>query len=61
MHATIGDEIVVDQSRVGAPPRKGEIVDVLGDGETLHYVVRWDDGHQSLFFPGTDAHVVNLR
>ena len=61
MHATVGDEIVVDQSRVGAPPRKGQIIEVREEGDTLHYVVRWDDGHETLFFPGSDAHVVNLR
>jgi hypothetical protein len=61
MHATIGDEIVVDQSRVGAPPRKGEIREVRGDADDVHYLVRWDDGHESVFFPGSDAHVVNLH
>jgi len=61
MRASVGDEIVVDQSRVGAPPRKGEIIEVRGEGETVHYVVRWDDGHESVFFPSSDAHVVNFR
>ncbi len=61
MQGTIGDEIVVDQSRVGAPPRKGEILEVRGDGDAVHYVVRWDDGHETVFFPGSDAHVVALR
>ena len=58
--AKIGDEIVVDARRTGGPPREGEIVDILERGGVTHYVVRWDDGHETMFFPGSDAHVVRL-
>jgi len=61
MHADVGDEIVVDRSRVGAPPRKGEVLEVRGGPGDEHYLVRWDDGHETVFFPGTDAHTVHLR
>lgn len=60
MHAQVGDEIVVDTSTIGVPPRKGRILDVrVSDGEE-HYEVEWDDGHVSIFFPSSTAHVVHL-
>jgi hypothetical protein len=60
MRAKAGDEIVVDGPHTGDPQRKGEIVEVLGSGDVVHYRVRWDDGHETLYFPGSDAHVVPL-
>lgn len=30
----------------------GEIVEVLGTASEVHYHVRWQDGHESYFFPG---------
>ena len=60
IHASVGDEIVVDNMQLGTPPRKGEVLEVLGAGETQHYRVRWDDGHESLFFPASTAHIVHL-
>jgi hypothetical protein len=26
----------------------------------VHYRVRWDDGHESLYFPGSDAHLERI-
>jgi hypothetical protein len=34
-----------------------EIRDAQGE---VHYLVRWDDGHETIYFPGTDAHAVHL-
>jgi hypothetical protein len=25
----------------------------------VHYRVRWDDGHEAIFYPGSDAHTVH--
>lgn len=61
VHAEVGDELVVDNMELGHPPRKGEVLEILGDGETIHYRVRWDDGHESLFFPGSTTHAVHLK
>jgi Domain of unknown function (DUF1918) len=33
----------------------GEILEVLGSGEHEHYRVQWEDGHESVFTPGSDA------
>ena len=39
--------------------REGEIVDVvLSESDREHYRVRWDDGHESVYFPSTDCRVV---
>jgi hypothetical protein len=58
--AKVGDAIVVDNMELGRPPRQGEVLEVIGDGDVQHYRVRWDDGHESLFFPGSTAHAVHL-
>jgi hypothetical protein len=61
MHAIAGDAIVVDSLTVGSPPRRGEILEVVHDDAGEHYRVRWDDGHESTFFPGSDAYVVHVH
>lgn len=55
MQAVVGDRIVVHGHKVGERERQAEVLEVLGDGDQLRYRVRWDDGHESTFFPGTDA------
>lgn len=48
---------------LGAPSRHGMILEVLGRPEHEHYRVRWDEEHESLFFPsdGEGVHVVHPR
>ena len=60
MDAKPGDEIVVDAVHTGEPKREGQILEVETGGGIVHNKVRWDDGHESIFFPGSTAHVVNL-
>jgi len=60
LDAKVGDEIVVDARRTGGPLREGEILGIRDRGGIVHYVVRWDDGRETVFFPGSDAHVVRL-
>ena len=47
----IGDRIEVESEQVGKKGRHGVVVEVIGEGEHLHYRVRWEDGHESTFFP----------
>jgi hypothetical protein len=61
MKANAGDEIVVDPVHAGEPKREGEILAVETRGGIVHYRVRWDDGHESTFFPGSTTHVVTMR
>ena len=56
MHATVGDRIVIKGHRQGEHDRDCEVLEVHGADGGSPYVVRWgDDGHESLFFPGSDA------
>ena len=61
MHGDVGDELVVRARNIGQPDRKGEILEVLEEHGNEHYRVRWDDGHESLFFPSSDARIVHLE
>ena len=46
---------------VGEHERDGEIIEVLGEEGAPPYLVRWEDGHTSEFFPSTDAYVEHYR
>lgn len=51
------DVIEVVARRVGDVPRTGEILEVLGAPGHPHYRVRWDDEHESLFYPAGDTRI----
>ena len=55
MHAVVGDRLHVRGNVVGHPDRMGEIVEVRDAGGEPPYMVRFDDGHTCLVFPGPDA------
>ena len=61
-HATLASAQPGDWLEVnaipGADPRQGEIVEVIGTGEHLHFRVRWSDGHQSLLYPAPEGGVI---
>jgi hypothetical protein len=59
MHAKQGDQIAIDTTTLDALRRHGEVIEVMGQGEREHYRVRWQDGHESVYFPGPDARVVS--
>jgi hypothetical protein len=52
-----GDQIVVETTTLNAFRRRGEVLEVIGEGERGHYRVRWENGHESVYFPGPDARV----
>ena len=54
-----GDWIEVDGTR-GAGPRRGEIVEVVGAPEHVHFRVRWDEKHESLFYPAERGCIVHV-
>jgi CBS domain-containing protein len=58
MHATIGDRIIVQTETLGKAPRQGIVEEVLAGYDAEHYRVRWDDGHESLLYPGSDTRVL---
>ena len=62
MRASVGDRIVIRGHRVGEPDRDCEVLEVADAEGGPPYLVRWGDtGHQSLFFPGTDASVEHFE
>ncbi len=57
MHATVGDRLHVHSRVVDAPDRSGEVVEVRGADGGPPYLVRFDDGHERLMYPGPDCTV----
>jgi hypothetical protein len=55
MQAAVGDRLLVRGGTVGQADRAGEIIEVRGVAGSPPYVVRFDDGHTRLIFPGPDA------
>ena len=52
-----GDLLIIASHRVGQPAQFAEVLEVIEASSGQHYRVRWDDGHESIFFPGSDAAV----
>jgi hypothetical protein len=42
----------------GRPPRRGQVVEVLGRRGHEHFRVRWDEAHESVFFPTEATRIV---
>ncbi len=41
------------------PSRRGEIREVLGSPEHPHFLVRWDEGHESIVYPSDHEAIVH--
>ena len=61
MKARVGDRLVIRGHTVGEAPRDGEIIEVRGPDDGPPYLVRWEDGHMGLVFPGPDATVEHFE
>jgi Domain of unknown function (DUF1918) len=62
MRAEVGDRLVVSAHHQGEAVKDGEIIRVDGANGEPPFLVRWsDDGHESLFFPGSDSSVEHLH
>ena len=57
MRASVGDRIHVHGRVVGTRPQMSEVVEIRGRDGGPPYLVRRDDGHEVLMFPGADASV----
>ena len=55
MEAAVGDRICIQGNVFGHLDQQVEIVEVHGDRGEPPYLVRFDDGHTRLMFPGPDA------
>jgi len=57
MQITAGSRIVIHGARVGSAERHGTVLETRGDGGGPPYLVRFEDGHESLIFPGADCEI----
>jgi hypothetical protein len=56
MSAKVGDRIVIESERVGQADRSGVIIEILPSATGLqHYLVRWEDGHESDIRPSAGS------
>jgi len=55
MHTEVGDKIIVRSRHVGDEDRTGVITEVHGKGGAPPYLVRWDNGNESVFMPSSDS------
>ena len=55
MHASVGDRLHVHGRVVGTRDETSEIIEIRGVDGAPPYVVRHEDGHEALVFPGADA------
>jgi hypothetical protein len=60
MRAIVGDELIVRGRHVGDTDRQGVIMEIHGEDGAPPYLVRWKDGHESLFTPSSDTFVEHL-
>lgn len=61
MRATIGDQLHVHSRTVEEADRTGLILEVRGTAGAPPYLVRFDDGHERLVYPGPDCIVEPRR
>ena len=57
MHAQAGDRIAIPGRHVGDAGRTGEVLEARGLEGTPPYLVRWDDGHEGVCWPGPETRV----
>lgn len=60
LRAQPGDRLIVHGHRQGEPERDAEVLEVLGENGAPPYLVRWEDGHESEVFPGSDVSIQHL-
>ncbi|MFF5204848.1 DUF1918 domain-containing protein [Streptosporangium sp. NPDC000396] len=59
MKAAVGDRLIVEGTRHGETRRVGVIVELLHEDGSPPYMVHWENAeHETMVFPGPDAHVV---
>lgn len=54
MKAMQGDRIIIRGKTVESSDRHGEVIEVRGADGAPPYFVRFDDGHETIVYPGGD-------
>ena len=57
MRAQVGERLLFHGKKVGSADHTGAVIEVRGEDGAPPYLVRYDDGHEGLVFPGTDCQV----
>ena len=57
MRAAVGDRLHIRGRTVGDPDHTVVIIETRGPDGSPPYLVRQDDGHERLVYPGSDATV----
>ena len=57
MHAQAGDELTVRGRHQGDEDRHGTVIRAGSKDGAPPYLVRWQDGHESVFFPASGTQV----
>lgn len=52
---TVGKRVAVTRHRVGARRRRGEVLEVIAERGHERCRIRWDDGEESIVYPGPDV------
>jgi hypothetical protein len=50
---------VVESNKVGGARKSGEVREVIDGSGGKHYRICWEDGHESILFPSSDASVIS--
>ena len=58
MRTNVGDRVRIHGRAVGMAERTGQVIEIRGPDDHQLLVVRFDDGHESLVYPGPDLTVV---
>ena len=58
--ARVGDSIEA-RGVYGQPARRGEIIELLGQGPHERYRVRWDEEHESILYPADGVVITSRR
>ncbi len=59
MDAQVGDRIMIESNKVGGTRKSGEVLEVIDGAGGKHYRIGWEDGHESIVYPSSDAFVVS--
>ncbi|GAA4585657.1 hypothetical protein GCM10023194_28990 [Planotetraspora phitsanulokensis] len=61
MRAAVGDRLIIESPPSGGAPRTGVITALYHSDGSPPYVVHWlDEAHETMFFPGPDAHIKHV-
>ena len=55
MQAAIGDRLHVHSRAVGQTEQLADVIEIHGEAGAPPYLVRYENGHESLIFPGPDC------